>query len=86
MRGQCEDIYKTKEDKGKLEKNWPEGIWVGRTLLDDSHIVLTPDRPDEAGARTARRRMQKREGPPSWVETGTPRVPNLWVQHMRTLG
>ena len=41
--------FRDGRDKGKLEGNWPEGLWVGKTTLDDSHIVLTED-----GVKTAR--------------------------------
>ena len=41
--------FKERREQGKLEDRWPFGIWVGKTTLDDEHLLLTP-----AGVRTAR--------------------------------
>lgn len=52
--------YRDTEDHGKLEDRWPFGVWVGKTLLGDTHIVLTPD-----GVRTARTIARLSEEPRS---------------------
>ena len=41
--------WKTRGLQAKLAERWPLGVWVGKTTIDDEHIVLTPE-----GVRTSR--------------------------------